>query len=46
MHCAPSALGPFHDLRHASLTNGVVAGEQPLELMARAGHRSMATTRG
>lgn len=36
---------PFHDLRHASLTNGVVAGEQPLELMARAGHRSMSTTR-
>jgi integrase len=36
---------PFHDLRHASLTNGAVAGEQPLELMARAGHRSMATTR-
>jgi integrase len=36
---------PFHDLRHASLTNGVIAGEQPLELMARAGHRSMATTR-
>jgi integrase len=36
---------PFHDLRHASLTNGVMAGEQPLELMARAGHRSMATTR-
>lgn len=36
---------PFHDLRHASLTNGVVAGEQPIELMARAGHRSMATTR-
>jgi integrase len=35
---------PFHDARHASLTNGVVAGEQPLELMARAGHRSMATT--
>lgn len=36
---------PFHDARHASLTNGVVAGEQPLELMARAGHRSMSTTR-
>lgn len=36
---------PFHHLRHASLTNGIVAGEQPLELMARAGHRSMATTR-
>jgi integrase len=36
---------PFHDMRHASLTNGVVAGEQPIEVMARAGHRSMATTR-
>ena len=36
---------PFHDLRHASLTNGVVASEQPLELMARAGHRGMSTTR-
>jgi integrase len=36
---------PFDDLRHASLTNGVVAGEQPLEVMTRAGHRSMATTR-
>jgi hypothetical protein len=36
---------PFHDARHASLTNGVVVGEQPLEVMARAGHRSMATTR-
>jgi integrase len=36
---------PFHDLRHASLTNGAAAGEQPLELMTRAGHRDMATTR-
>jgi integrase/recombinase XerD len=36
---------PFHDLRHASLTNGAAAGEQPLELMTRAGHRSMATTK-
>jgi integrase len=35
---------PFHDARHASLTNGAAAGEKPLELMARAGHRSMATT--
>lgn len=35
---------PFHDARHASLTNGAAAGERPLELMARAGHRSMATT--
>lgn len=36
---------PFHDLRHASLTNGVAAGEELLEVMARAGHRSAATTR-
>jgi integrase len=35
---------PFHDARHASLTNGAAAGEAPLALMARAGHRSMATT--
>jgi integrase len=35
---------PFHDLRHASLTNGAAAGETPNALMARAGHRSMATT--
>ena len=35
---------PFHDARHASLTNGAAAGETPLALMARAGHRSMATT--
>ncbi len=35
---------PFHDARHASLTNGAAAGERPLELMARAGHRSMTTT--
>jgi hypothetical protein len=35
---------PFHDLRHASLTNGAAAGEAPIALMARAGHRSMRTT--
>lgn len=35
---------PFHDARHASLTNGAAAGERPLELMARAGHRNMTTT--
>ncbi len=34
----------FHDLRHASLTNGAAAGESPFALMARAGHRSMRTT--
>ena len=37
---------PFHDLRHSSLTNGAAAGEQPIALMARAGHRSMSTTKG
>ena len=37
---------PFHDLRHSSLTNGATAGEQPIALMARAGHSSMATTKG
>jgi integrase len=37
-------LRPFHDLRHASLTNGAAAGENPVALMARAGHRSMRTT--
>jgi integrase len=35
---------PSHDGRHASLTNGAAAGERPLELMARAGHRNMSTT--
>ena len=35
---------PFHDLRHASLTNGAAAGEGPIALMARVGHRSMKTT--
>jgi hypothetical protein len=37
---------PFHDARHASLTNGAAAGEAPIALMTRAGHRSMATTKG
>jgi len=35
---------PFHDARHGSLTNGAAAGESPIALMARAGHRSMAST--
>jgi len=35
---------PFHDARHASLTNGAAAGETPIALMSRAGHRSMSTT--
>ena len=40
------AVRPFHDLRHSSLTDGAAAGEQPIALMARAGHSSMATTKG
>jgi integrase len=36
---------PFHDARHASLTNGAAAGETPIALMTRAGHRSMQTTK-
>ena len=36
---------PFHDARHASLTNGAAGGETPIALMARAGHRSMDTTK-
>jgi integrase len=38
-------LRPFHDLRHASLTNGAAAGESPIALMTRAGHSNMATTK-
>jgi integrase len=36
----------FHDLRHASLTNGAAAGETPIALMTRAGHANMSTTQG
>jgi integrase len=35
---------PFHDVRHASLTNGAAAGEGPIALMTRAGHANMRTT--
>jgi integrase len=35
---------PFHDLRHASLTNGAAVGETPIALMTRAGHANMSTT--
>jgi integrase len=38
-------LRPFHDLQHASLTNGAAAGESPIALMARAGHADMRTTK-
>jgi hypothetical protein len=36
---------PFRDVRHASLTNGAAAGENPIALMTRAGHASMDTTK-
>jgi integrase len=40
-----ATLRSFHDLRHASLTNGAAAGESPIALMTRAGHANMATTK-
>jgi hypothetical protein len=42
----PGPIRAFHDLRHASLTNGAAAGEHPVALMTRAGHSSMGTTEG
>jgi integrase/recombinase XerD len=36
---------PFHDAGHASLTHGAAVGENPIALMARAGHASMQTTK-
>ena len=36
---------PFHDARHAALTNLAAAGVSPMAIMGIAGHRSMATTR-
>jgi integrase len=39
------SLRPFRDARHGSLTNGAAAGESPIALMTRAGHRDLATTR-
>lgn len=41
----PGPLRAFHDLRHASLTNGAAGGESPIALMARAGHADLRTTR-
>lgn len=37
---------PFHDLRHASITNAAASGTPPNALMARAGHSSYQTTQG
>lgn len=51
VHAALKAAGihdrfrPAHDLRVTSLTEGALAGESPVVLMARAGHRSFATTK-
>jgi integrase len=36
---------PFHDARHAALTNLAATGASPIAVMATAGHRSMQTTR-
>jgi integrase len=35
---------PFHDARHAALTNMAATGASPIAVMATAGHRSMQTT--
>ena len=37
-------LRPFHDARHAALTNMAATGASPIAIMTTAGHRSMATT--
>ena len=36
---------PFHDWRHNSLTHEAAAGSNPIALMKKAGHSSMATTK-
>ena len=36
---------PFHDLRVTSITNDAIAGANPVALMTKAGHASMATTK-
>jgi integrase len=36
---------PFHDARHAALTNLAATGASPIAVMATPGHRSMSTTR-
>jgi len=41
----PQGLRPFHDLRVTSITNDAIAGANPVALMTKAGHSSMATTR-
>jgi integrase len=41
----PVGLRPFHDLRVTAITNDAIAGANPVALMTKAGHSSMATTR-
>ena len=41
----PAGIRPFHDLRVTSITNDAIAGANPVALMTKAGHASMATTR-
>lgn len=36
---------PWHDLRHTAITNDAAAGSSGLAVMAKAGHRSMSTTK-
>ena len=36
---------PFHDLRHSAITHDAVSGSSAIAVMAKAGHRNMATTR-
>jgi integrase len=36
---------PFHDARHAALTNLAATGASPIAVMPIAGHRSISTTR-
>lgn len=38
-------LRPFHDLRHSSITADAASGASAIAVMAKAGHRNMATTR-
>ena len=41
----PEGMRPFHDLRVTSITNDAIAGANPIALMTKAGHASMAMTR-
>lgn len=38
-------LRAFHDLRHSAITHDAAAGSSVIAVMAKAGHRNMATTR-